>query len=185
MILKTGKWVIESLYQKNSSLILTTGRNPFGQNYWMYKRDLQTTNFYPFEEAKELCGVKENKKLILTFSACYPNQFTCSSGQCIPLMFVPQILIIRAFFQICRFISSKKCDNVADCEDESDEVGCKFLHVPKFYYPDTIPRSAFSTQNDSQNEKLQIYMKIYIVSISAIDSVEMKFTSDFIFLLNW
>ena len=56
----------------------------------------------------------EKQKKNLTFSYCdLESQFTCDSGSCIAV--------------------TKRCDDVADCADESDEYNCINVDIPQQY----------------------------------------------------
>ena len=88
-------------YEKPNEKISTF----MGRNKWEYK---------DFDYEKDLGGVT------LSFSICKKFQFTCSSGQCIPL--------------------EKVCDLVSNCGDRTDEkvcnVGVKVKHGYEVQYSD-------------------------------------------------
>jgi hypothetical protein len=61
-----------------------------------------------------ICEINEEERQSISFSKChFGNEFTCTSGHCIDL--------------------KKRCDNVPDCVDKSDEVGCKLIIRPDTY----------------------------------------------------
>ena len=61
-----------------------------------------------------ICELNEEERQSISFSKChFGSEFTCKSGHCIALR--------------------KRCDNVPDCLDKSDEVGCKLIIRPETY----------------------------------------------------
>ena len=50
---------------------------------------------------------------MLKLTGCWYGQFTCDDGQCVTM--------------------EKRCDQVPDCRDESDERGCKLVVLKEGY----------------------------------------------------
>ena len=89
-------------------------------------------------------GVRKN----ISFSTCeFGKQFTCNSGRCITLY--------------------KRCDHVFDCEDRSDEEGCKLILRPDTY------RKVQPPEPINRSEPLSITTEVEIVSIDSIDVINM------------
>ena len=59
------------------------------------------------------CGEHHDVTLELMLTKCLHGNFTCNDSQCIAI--------------------EKRCDNVVNCRDESDEVGCKSLALKQSY----------------------------------------------------
>ena len=77
----TEKWSIWSLAYKDKNFKLTTVKKmsfdvPLGSHNWMVEAD------------GAHCFHNAGTTVRLTFSDCFPNQYTCNNGQCIPLRFV-------------------------------------------------------------------------------------------------
>lgn len=77
-----------------------------------------TPNQYPFGKKiwtseYDGCGYKKGEKVLLNLSVCGAGQYTCNDGACIDLI--------------------KKCDLRVDCADDSDEMDCSLLDIPKGY----------------------------------------------------
>ena len=95
------------------------------------------------------CALDEIKSL--SFSRCeFGEEYTCKSGHCISI--------------------DKRCNNVKDCEDNSDEMDCLIVDVPTSYRKIEPPRSV----NSSQHSYSPIETKIIIRSIDEIDTLEMS-----------
>ena len=67
-----------------------------------------------------ICNKQQNESLELMLTKCPNETFTCDNGQCIPF--------------------KKRCNDMNDCEDESDEEGCETLVIHhgqiKFFFQD-------------------------------------------------
>ena len=95
------------------------------------------------------CGIKKEQKKELSMSRCkFGTQFTCSSGNCIDL--------------------DKRCNQVKDCEDASDEEECKLIQLPETY------REVQPPEPLNNSEPLDIITYIKIVSIDSIDTIDMQ-----------
>ena len=95
------------------------------------------------------CNIKDEKKILLSMSKCrFGKQFTCNSGNCVSL--------------------EKRCNQVKDCEDGSDENKCALIQLPKFY------RKVQPPEPLNTSEPLQISTFIKILSIDVIDTKDMK-----------
>ena len=94
------------------------------------------------------CGIEDEMKS-MTLSACnFPAQFTCDSGHCIDI--------------------NKRCDEVKECFDGSDEQSCLLIDVPSSYNPANQPTSSI------ESNPLTISFQSKILSIDAIETSNMK-----------
>ncbi|XP_023348145.1 uncharacterized protein LOC111716869 [Eurytemora carolleeae] len=122
------------------------------------------SKLYPFGRyiwevgSKEVCDLVPGTPLPLTFTSCPEESFTCSSGECIPL--------------------ANKCNSKIDCTDESDESQCNYLQVPDIYSGHLGPRS-------KGNQPVPVYINISILAYPDIDTMGLKFTSDYYINLRW
>ena len=70
--------------------------------------------------------MKANVSHEMTLSVCYPNKYTCDSGECIPLR--------------------DRCNTEIDCTDKSDEYFCSYLEFGDNYAKEVISFSTNSTR---------------------------------------
>ena len=70
------KWTLQSLLKPGAWLETKhklPKQIPIGTHDWIVGSD------------NSLCQMESGTEMVLTFSACYPNKYTCNSGHCIPL----------------------------------------------------------------------------------------------------
>ena len=107
------------------------------------------------------CEMKLAKKTSLTLSFCIPGkEFTCSGGMCVPL--------------------SHRCNQINDCEDQSDEQNCNLVYVPNSYDKLIAPGAYGSIE-----KAVRIQAKVSIKSIDFIDVKQMRIGLAFIIQLEW
>lgn len=68
---------------------------------------------------EEVCGDPPGQR-VLTLSPCTLDEFTCTSGFCIPF--------------------TSRCDLKFDCEDKTDESFCDIINYPADYKSSLPPR---------------------------------------------
>ena len=95
----------------------------------------------------------------LTFSHCnIQKHFTCDSGRCIDLR--------------------KRCNDIVDCADESDEYECKDVDIPQTYDKLKPPIS-------SSNESLHVNIQIIIKNINQINTEKMMIDVSLEIKMGW
>ena len=95
------------------------------------------------------CNIKSPTVVPVTISVCkFKDEFSCSSGACINIY--------------------KRCDNVIDCEDESDEKDCKIFKLPESYDKSSAPK------NGGEEGKASLYTTVDIINIDKIDTIAME-----------
>ena len=103
--------------------------------------------------------VNDKIKIQLSLSICKPGEFSCGDGSCIPI--------------------NKRCNLLSDCLDNIDEENCtKILNLKD--YISTLP-----PPSDVLNEPLKIELRVALMRLMDIDSVNGYITSYSSFFLNW
>jgi hypothetical protein len=107
------------------------------------------------------CGMKSSIITSLTLSVCYPGtEFTCDSGQCIPL--------------------SKRCNQISECLDGSDEENCHIVHIPKSYNKLLAPG-----EYGKDESSVSLNSRVNIISIDIIDTKRMRMGITFELHVKW
>lgn len=148
---QTLQWNIRSYSGVNASLNLSGFKGisqvaPLGRNRWDVSAGIGAS----------LCGVRDGGALNLTLSMCGTKKFTCDDGTCLESL---QLM---------------KCNNLNECQDESDEAYCSYLAIKQSYNQDLSPLNATNA-----TDKLFIYLSIHVYQFRSINPVEQKFTSNF------
>ena len=104
------------------------------------------------------CNKQTGNITELTFSTCLPNKYTCNSGYCIPLY--------------------QKCNTELNCEDESDEQNCNYLWLGDSYSNEILPLN-------KNSNPLIVYINASVFAFPSIDTMNLKFTTDFYLNLRW
>ena len=87
------------------------------------------------------------------------KEFTCDDGACIPIF--------------------KRCDEISDCKDSSDENGCKPISVDPDKYRKEKPPIA------SNGQRTPISGKITIFTLSSFEELQMTFKAHAKIALTW
>ena len=107
----------------------------------------------------EVCGVDRMQNM--TLSICeFGQEFSCNSGNCIDIQ--------------------KRCDNVKDCEDNSDEHECHFVQIPSTYNKADFPRPREMSINP-----ISLGTHVNIESIHMIDTTEMLMEMTIKIIMQW
>ena len=98
-------------------------------------------------------------------SSCVDGEFTCRDGDCV--------------------LMEERCDQVLDCDDESDEVDCHIVLL-KESYRKAGPPVELKTENGTHNViPAKVKVSLTILDISSIreadNEIDIKFTAE----LNW
>jgi hypothetical protein len=70
------------------------------------------------------------------------------------------------------YFCSNKCNTEIDCADKSDETNCDYLRFGKSYAKELIPR-------DASGKTAIVYINVSVLAIPFIETINLKFTSDF------
>ena len=105
-----------------------------------------------------ICNNEIGSSIQLTFSTCYPGNFTCDSGQCVPL--------------------EERCNIELNCEDQTDEYNCFGLKTGSHYAKEKIPISVTA-------DPTIIYINVSLLSFPSISTKDTKFSTDFYVNIRW
>ena len=90
---------------------------------------------------------------------CKTGEFGCKNGECFPL--------------------SKRCNEISDCDDDSDETNCNLLVINDDIYRKEYP-------SISKNSILtQVYVNITVVNIDKLDETGTTFSVKIQIQLTW
>ena len=101
----------------------------------------------------------------LKLSGCNPlGEFTCSDGQCVTM--------------------KQRCDQLPDCRDESDEMGCQLVVVKDGYNRNIPPISSVSA-TDRTVVPVPVHISINLLKIVSMEEVQHKIDFKFLIILEW
>ncbi|XP_050704351.1 uncharacterized protein LOC126989800 [Eriocheir sinensis] len=94
----------------------------------------------------------------LLLTSCHNNEYTCNDGSCIQ--------------------KSRRCDLSVDCDDQSDEMDCSVVDVPKGYAAQLPPPTYKGTS-------LPIFFAINITSVRRFDLASFTIAIDAYMRMQW
>ena len=105
----------------------------------------------------EWLDLKSNESLVLSFDVCNATQFNCNNGMCIGM--------------------ALRCNEVKDCDDNSDELDCNLVELPDDYNMDNAPQNLDkSGLLDIEISKFKMYIED-IVDTKNIIEIQFGMTS--------
>ena len=110
------------------------------------------------------CHEGEPYKTFLKLTGCLEGEFTCDDGQCVRM--------------------EQRCDQLPDCEDKSDERGCKLLLLEEGYNKRVPPITAKSAL-DRTIVPVSVGVSIVLMEVVSIDEVDHSIQLQFEVILNW
>ena len=127
--------------RKNKIFSLYDSDNGISTAIWNTPQKVELANLIGRYEWKLLL---DNSLKLMTFSSCTVNQFTCSNGDCIPLV--------------------SMCDFHSDCSDNSDEIICNHTASrPTFY------NQRLSSQYYNKKKPREVGVEMTLEDISEVD----------------
>ena len=122
-------------------------------------------NKWSIEHDKVNCQTGEQDKRDLKLTGCSKGQFTCTDGECVMM--------------------EERCDQVFDCQDESDEIECTLV-VLKESYRKTVPSVGLVKKHkDRQLIPASVRFSLTFRDISAIKEKDNEIIIKFMAKFEW
>ena len=107
------------------------------------------------------CNDGESYTLPLKLTACQDGKFTCDDGQCIAM--------------------EERCDQLPQCRDESDEIGCKILVLKRGYNMNVPPITSYG----GKKSPVDVSTAIDVLKLVDIDEEDYSIEIQFEISLQW
>ena len=107
------------------------------------------------------CNEGESYTLPLKLTACQEGNFTCDDGQCVSM--------------------EERCDQLPQCRDESDEIGCKLLVLKRSYNLNVPP----ITSDGGKKSPVSVLISIDFLKLVTIDEEDYSIEIQFEISLQW
>ncbi|XP_045615469.1 uncharacterized protein [Procambarus clarkii] len=107
-----------------------------------------------WETQGDSCG----RQVEYLLTACGEGDFTCVDGSCVKI--------------------ARRCDQVTDCSDSSDELNCEVLQVPHGYSQDLPPPTL-------HQQPLQLVLHLEVTSVRVFDLVAFTVQLDVLQSVTW
>ena len=114
------------------------------------------TKWTIYRDSKKCSKGEDSYTIEMKLTGCKEDKFTCDDGQCVEM--------------------SERCNQMANCRDESDEEGCKILHLKKGYKM-RVPPISISSGKNMKPAPVKVSLLLYkVVAIVEEDhSIELQF----------
>ena len=151
----------------------------FNSTHWIINDDVQNVTAvskaakYSFALGKHQWWVTGDDKschegkpyaTFLKLTGCHDGDFTCDNGQCVKM--------------------EQRCDQLPDCVDESDEMGCRLL-VLKDSYNKRVPPISAKSGLDRTIIPVSVGVSIVLMEVVSIDEVDHSIQLQFEMILDW
>ena len=100
----------------------------------------------------------------MKLTACKGGEFTCDDGQCVAI--------------------EKRCDQLSDCRDKSDEIGCKILMLG-YGYNKKVPPITSTTQFGDFRRPVAVKISLTLLRVVAIKEEDHSIELQFQITLEW
>ena len=111
------------------------------------------------------CSKDRDYEIELKLTGCKANEFTCNDGQCIKI--------------------KERCDQLPQCEDESDEQKCILLVLGHGYNKEVPPSVVAKRRNFKETKLLPIKVSLTLQKVVAIEEVDFSISFKFKITLKW
>ena len=143
-----------------------------GKHTWTIINDKSPCNPLQKEEydlqdekwTEDISSFGQPYTLQLKLTGCREEEFTCADGQCIMM--------------------EKRCNQLPDCSDNSDERGCQMLLLEDGYNMKVPPITAVS-ETDSTVVPVPVHISILLMKVVKVEEVEHKIDLQFQIILQW
>ena len=95
----------------------------------------------------------------MCFFQCDDKEFSCNSGSCVSL--------------------DKRCDEMEDCSDKSDEINCTLATMHGLLYRKEYPPI------DSSGNKTKVYLMVTLSELGSFQEMSMTFKAKVYLQLKW
>ena len=109
------------------------------------------------------CSKGKDYEIELKLTGCNDNEFTCHDGHCIEM--------------------EKRCDQLPQCEDKSDEQNCKLL-ILEHGYNKEVPPTVVS-KGTKEKKLLPVRVALTLQKVVAIQEVDYSISFKFGIILKW
>ena len=100
----------------------------------------------------------------MKLTGCKEGQFTCDDGQCVAI--------------------EQRCNQLTNCRDKSDEIGCKILTLG-YGYSKKIPPITSTTQYDDFMRPVAVKISLTLLKVVAIEEERHSIELQFQITLEW
>ena len=108
------------------------------------------------------CGKGKSYNVYLKLTGCEEDEFTCNNGQCIKM--------------------TKRCDNLPNCRDRSDETKCTLWELEGIGYNKEIPPIGMNLESV---DLVEVQISIHLMKVINIDEEKNKIDLQFEICLEW
>ena len=110
------------------------------------------------------CNEGKPYQVQLKLTGCREGEFTCDDGQCVRM--------------------EERCDQVVQCKDQSDEIGCQLLKL-NLNYNKKVPPTTTASRTNFTVIPVPVFISITLMKIVSIKEVEHRITLQFEIILEW
>ena len=111
------------------------------------------------------CSSGRDYEIQMKLSGCKGDEFTCEDGQCIKM--------------------KERCDQMPQCEDESDEQNCRILVLQHGYNKEVPPIVVTSGKKTQEKELLPVRVSLALQKVVAIEEDDYSISFKFKISLTW
>ena len=137
-----------------------TARSRASQNSFVLGKHNWTVPLDTFQ-----CYEGKEYTIEMKLTGCNNTQFTCDSGQCVKM--------------------EKRCDQLPNCEDKSDELNCKILTLEKGYNRRVPPVASIGSGEAATLKPVEVNVSLTLFKVVAIEEEDHSIQLQFQINLEW